>query len=200
MTTKEKIDNQSNTTTDAILRETVERAIKDGKFVLLKDVEQKEEIVNSITRLIVDPGNLLDDRDFKYFSRLRTVDYCDKKEKGILDELDKYINAGKWTMSLGSKTEHEKSELFHYYNSFHTLHIKDLSSSAYKENLKHSDNTIAGKLNKLKGKMQNKKRRTCIVINFSGKVPDEFEKEFQGKYEEISLSTQKDHSAGTPDK
>lgn len=200
MTTKEKIDNQANTTANTILRETVERAIKDGKFVLLKDVEQKEEMVNSITKLIVDPGNLLDDRDFKQFSRLRTVDYCDKEEKGILDELDKYINTGKWTTSLDSKTEHEKSELFHYYNSFHTLHIKDLSSSAYKENLKHSDNTIAGKLNKLKSKMQNKRRRTCVVINFSGKVPDEFEKEFQGKYEEINLSTQKDHSAGTPDK
>ena len=80
MTTKEKIDNQADTTANTILRETVERAIKDGKFVLLKDVEQKEEMVNSITKLIVDPGNLLDDRDFKHFSRLRTVDYCDKKE------------------------------------------------------------------------------------------------------------------------
>ncbi|MBO1224149.1 MAG: hypothetical protein JYX80_06950 [Candidatus Scalindua sediminis] len=202
MTTKEKFGNQANTTTVTIPRETIERAVKDGKFVLLKDEEQKEELVNSITKHIVDPGDLLDDRDLKYFARLRTVDYQGKKEKEKenLDELDKYINTGKWTMSLDLKTENEKSELFHYYNTFHTLHIKDISSCAYKENLERSGNAIAVKLDKLKGKMKNKKSRSIIVINFRGKVPCEFEEEFQGKYEEIDISTQKDHSARIPDK
>ncbi len=200
MTTKEKSGNQANTTTVTIPREIIERAVKDGKFVLLRDEKQKKELVNSITKLIVDPGDLLNDRDVKNFARLRTVDYQGKKEKENLDELDKYINTGKWTMSLDSKTESEKSELFHYYNTFHTLHIKDLSSRAYKENSERSDNAIAAKLNKLKGKMKNKKRRSMVVINFRGKVPCEFEEEFRGKYEEIGLSTQKDHSDKIPDK
>lgn len=200
MTTKEKFGNQVNTNTDTIPRETIERAVKDGKFVLLKDEKQKKELVNSITKHIVDPGNLLGNRDFKNFARLRTVDYHGKEGKENTDELDKYINTGKWTMSLDSKTESEKSELFHYYNSFHTLHIKDLSSSAYKENLERSDNAVAAKLNKLKGKMKDKKRRSVVVINFRGKVPCEFEEEFRGEYEEIGLSTQKDHSDKIPDK
>ncbi len=202
MTTKEKFGNQANTTTVTIPGEIIERAVKDGKFVLLKDEKQKKELVNSITKHIVDPGDLLDDRDIKNFARLRTVDYRGKKEKEKenLDELDKYINTGKWTMTLDSKTESEKSELFHYYNTFHTLHIKDLSSGAYKENSKRSDNAIAAKLNKLKSKMKDKKRRSVVVINFRGKVPCEFEEEFQGEYEEIGLSTQKDHSDKIPDK
>ncbi len=206
MTTKEKTGNQANTTTVTIPREIIERAVKDGKFVLLKDEKQKKELVNSITKHIVDPGGLLGDRDVKNFARLRTVDYRGKKEKEKekekenLDELDKYINTGKWTMSLDSKTESEKSELFHYYNTFHTLHIKDLSSRAYRENSERSDNAIAAKLDKLKGKMKNKKRRSMVVINFRGKVPCEFEEEFRGKYEEIGLSTQKDHSDKIPDK
>lgn len=200
MTTKEKFGNQANTTGVTIPREIIERAVRDGKFVLLKDEKQKEELVNSITKLIVDPGNLLGNRDFKNFARLRTVDYRGKEEKKNTDELDKYVNTGKWTMSLDSKTEGEKSELFHYYNTFHTLHIKDLSSRAYRENSERSDNAIAAKLNKLKGKMKDKKRRSMVVINFIGKVPCEFEEEFRGKYEEIGLSTQKDHSDKIPDK
>ncbi len=200
MTTKEKFGNQANTTTVTIPREIIERAVKDGKFVLLKDEKRKKELVNSITKYIVDPGDLLGNRDFKNFARLRTVDYRGKKEKETTDELDKYVNTGKWTMSLDLKTENEKSELFHYYNSFHTLHIKDLSSSAYKENSKRSDNAIAAKLKKLKGKMKDKKRRSVVVINFRGKVPCEFEEEFRGEYEEIGLPTQKDHSDKIPDK
>lgn len=202
MTTKEKSGNQANTTTVTIPREIIERAVKDGKFVLLKDEKRKKELVNSITKHIADPGNLLGNRNFENFARLRTVDYQGKKEKEKenLDELDKYINTGKWTMSLNSKTEDEKSELFHYYNTFHTLHIKDLSSRAYKENSERSDNAIAAKLDKLKGKMKDKKRRSMVVINFRGKVPCEFEEEFRGKYEEIGLSTQKDHSDKIPDK
>ncbi len=200
MTTKEKPGNQANTTGVTIPREIIERAVKDGKFVLLKDGKQKKELVDSITKHIVDPGDLLDDRAVKNFARLRTVDYRGKEEKEITDELDKYINTGKWTMSLNSKTESEKSELFHYYNTFHTLHIKDLSSRAYRENTERSDNAIAAKLNKLKGKMKDKKRRSMVVINFRGKVPCEFEEEFRGKYEEISLSAQKDHSDKIPDK
>ncbi|MFQ5714254.1 MAG: hypothetical protein ACE5GU_09490 [Candidatus Scalinduaceae bacterium] len=200
MTTKEKTGNQANTTTVTIPREIIERAVKDGKFVLLKDEKQKKELINSITKHIVDPGDLLDDRDVKNFARSRTVDYQGKEEKEITNELDKYINTGKWTMSLDSKTESEKSELFHYYNTFHTLHIKDLSSRAYKENSERSDNAIAAKLDKLKGKMKDKKRRSMVVINFRGKVPCEFEEEFRGKYEEIGPSTQKDHSDKIPDK
>lgn len=200
MTTKEKFGNQANTTTVTIPREIIERAVKDGKFVLLKDEKRKKELVNSIAKHIVDPGDLLDDRDVKNFARLRTVDYRGKEEKEIIDELDKYVNTGKWTISLNSKTENEKSELFHYYNTFHTLHIKDLSSRAYKENSERSDNAIAAKLNKLKSKMKDKKRRSMVVINFRGKVPCEFEEEFRGKYEEIGLSTQKDHSDKIPDK
>jgi hypothetical protein len=200
MTTKEKSGNQANTTGVTTPRETIERAVKGGKFVLLRDEKQKKELVNSITKHIVDPGNLLGKRDFKNFARLRTVDYRGKEEKEITDELDKYVNTGKWTMSLNSKTEGEKSELFHYYNTFHTLHIKDLSSRAFRENSERSDNAIAAKLNKLKSKMKDKKRRSVVVINFSGKVPCEFEEEFRGKYEEIGLSTQKDHSDKIPDK
>ncbi len=200
MTTKEKFGNQANTTTFTIPREIIERAVKDGKFVLLKDEKRKKEFVNSITKYVVDPGDLLGNRDFKNFARLRTVDYRGKKEKETTDELDKYVNTGKWTMSLDLKTENKKSELFHYYNSFHTLHIKDLSSSGYKENSKRSDNAIAAKLKKLKGKMKDKKRRSVVVINFRGKVPCEFEEEFRGEYEEIGLSTQKDHSDKIPDK
>jgi hypothetical protein len=200
MTTKEKFGNQANTTGVTTPRETIERAVKGGKFVLLRDEKQKKELVNSITKHIVDPGNLLGKRDFKNFARLRTVDYRGKEEKEITDELDKYVNTGKWTMSLNSKTEGEKSELFHYYNTFHTLHIKDLSSRAYRENSERSDNAIAAKLNKLKSKMKDKKRRSVVVINFSGKVPCEFEEEFRGKYEEIGLSTKKDHSDKIPDK
>ncbi len=200
MTTKEKFGNQANTTTGTIPRETIERAVRDGKFVLLRDEKQKKELVNSITKHIVDPGNLLGDRDFKNFARLRTVDYRGEEGKENTDELDKYVNTGKWTMSLNSKTENEKSELFHYYNTFHTLHIKDISSRAYRENSERSDNAIAAKLNKLKGKMKDKKRRSVVVLNFRGKVPCEFEEEFRGKYEEIGLSTQKDHSDKIPDK
>ncbi len=200
MTTKEKIDNRANTTKGTVSRETIEKAVKGGKFVLLRDGKQKKELVNSITKHIVDPGNLLADRDFKNFARLRTVDYRGKEEKENTDELDKYVNTGKWAMSLDLKTENEKSELFHYYNSFHTLHIKDLSSRAYRENLKRSDNAIAAKLNMLKGKMKDKKRRSVVVINFRGKVPCEFEEEFRGEYEEIGLSTQKDNTDKIPDK
>ncbi|MEE9238043.1 MAG: winged helix-turn-helix domain-containing protein [Thermodesulfobacteriota bacterium] len=155
MITESQTDNQASIATDTFPIETIEKAIKEKKILLLnvKDEKQKVSWVESINRLILDPGNNLTLKQYEYFSGLETIDCRLLEKKQIIDELDKYIDIHGWLKKHNVfLSDNERLKYF----SFHTLYIKDLRGTDY-------DNTVAVKLIKLRDKIRDKGKRKSYI-------------------------------------